>query len=66
MAININGNLQCPKCNSLNVIGVEYSYDYPEYYDGISEWRCEDCGYREGRWSFKELKDGEYEKAFGK
>ncbi len=51
---------KCPKCGSTNIIGVEYAYDSPYYYDGVSEWQCE-CGYREGRFSGRELKDGEYE-----
>lgn len=31
------------------LIGIEYSYDHPNYYDGISEWQCPDCGYKEER-----------------
>lgn len=47
------------------MMGQEYSYDHPARYDGISEWRCIVCGYREGRWSGKELKNEEFEKPFG-
>jgi hypothetical protein len=47
------------------VIGVEYAYGSPERYDGVSEWRCPDCGYREGRWTGKPLADGETEPRFG-
>jgi len=39
------------------VIGVEYQGGY----DGVSEWRCPDCGRREGRFSGKVLEDGETE-----
>lgn len=48
-------------------IGVEYGYDAPAgcHYDGVSEWRCPDCGYREGRWSGRELADGEFEPRYG-
>lgn len=47
------------------VIGLEYNLGHPEHYDGISEWLCPLCGYREGRWSGKELKEGEDELRFG-
>jgi hypothetical protein len=47
------------------VIGCEYTYDNPNRYDGVSEWRCPDCDYREGRWSGKELKGAEFEKRHG-
>lgn len=56
---------KCKKCESKNIIGIEYGYMDEEHYDGISEWRCGDCGYREGRWTGKELKDGDVEKVFG-
>jgi hypothetical protein len=46
-------------------IGVEYGYNHPARYDGVSEWNCPDCGYREGRWSGKALADGEYEPRWG-
>lgn len=28
------------------LIGVQYAYDHPEHYDGVSEWRCPDCGHQ--------------------
>lgn len=43
------------------IIGVEYQGGY----DGVSEWRCPDCGRREGRWSGKVLQDGETEPRYG-
>ncbi len=43
------------------VIGVEYSYDHPEHRDGVSEWCCPECGYREGRFSGQPLAEGEFE-----
>lgn len=53
------------------MIGVQYldtgSKVIPKehQYDGISEWRCIKCGYREGRWSHRELKgDDDYERKF--
>lgn len=48
------------------MIGVEYTYDHPEHYDGISEFRCPDCGARVGRWSGKRLDDNEFEPRFGR
>jgi DNA-directed RNA polymerase subunit RPC12/RpoP len=54
---------KCKKCGSTNVIGVQYAYDSPEHYDGISEIECRDCGARFGRFSGKELSSGEAEKA---
>lgn len=47
------------------VIGVEYGYGHPHRYDGVSEWRCPDCGYREGRWTGRPLREGESEPRFG-
>ena len=69
--IQINGNRQCPKCNSLKIIMVGYmdpsgKIPFEHHYDGISEYRCQDCGYREGRWSGRELKgDNDYERIYG-
>ena len=47
------------------VIGIQYGYTNPDHYDGVSEWRCPDCGRREGRWSGRVLADGESEPRFG-
>lgn len=43
------------------LIGVEYGYDSPHRYDGVSENQCPFCGYREGRWSKLELFPNELE-----
>jgi len=51
-------------CGKL-MVAVEYSYGSAHRYDGISEFLCRECGYREGRWSGKELKEGELEPPFG-
>ncbi|KKP96420.1 MAG: hypothetical protein US25_C0029G0009 [Candidatus Moranbacteria bacterium GW2011_GWE1_36_7] len=59
-------NEKCKKCGSQNIIMVEYEPGHPEYYDGVSEIVCNDCGARFGRWSGKELKDGEAEKRGGR
>lgn len=47
------------------VIGVQYAYDDPEHYDGVSEWRFPD-GHRVGRWTNRILEDGEGEYRFGR
>lgn len=57
---------KCKKCGSENILMVEYSHDSPEYYDGISEIDCKSCDARFGRWSGKELGEGEFEKPGGK
>lgn len=44
---------------------VEYDLLHPDHYDGVSEIECRDCGARVGRWSGKELKEGEFEKRHG-
>ena len=58
-------NEKCKKCGSENIVMVEYPYDSPEHYDGISEIMCMDCHARFGRWSGKELAEGEIEKRYG-
>lgn len=57
---------KCKKCGSENIIMVEYDGMHPDHYDGISEIDCNDCKARFGRWSSKELVDGEFEKAGGR
>lgn len=54
----------CTACGKANIMGVEYPYDDPLHYDGISEWRCLSCGTRVGRWSGKVLGEGEGEAPF--
>jgi hypothetical protein len=40
---------------------VEYDHNNPEYYDGISEIMCLECGTRFGRWTGKEFFDSNYD-----
>lgn len=61
-----DGQTACPNCSSANIILIEYGYPSPESYDGISEYKCIDCGYREGRWTGKELKTGYIEPRYGR
>lgn len=49
-----------------SITAVEYSWETPERYDGTSEFRCNKCDRRWGRWSGKELGDGQYEKPYGR
>lgn len=57
---------KCPKCGA-PILMVEYSLLMPEHYDGISEYMCSlECGWRIGRWSGIELKEGEIEGRWGK
>lgn len=62
----------CAGCNETkrySADGKEYSkvigVEYQGCYDGVSEWRCPDCGRREGRWSGKVLGEGEFEERYG-
>lgn len=57
---------KCKKCGSTNIVMIEYAYGSPEHFDGISEIDCRDCGVRFGRWSGKELAEGEIEKRHGR
>jgi DNA-directed RNA polymerase subunit RPC12/RpoP len=66
--IRIVDNYICPECKN-NVEGrlfaVEYPLTHPDRYDGISEWRCPDCSYREGRWTGNRLNQCETEPRYG-
>jgi len=43
------------------VIGVEYGYNHPGHWDGVSEWMCPDCGARVNRFTGEYIKhDNEY------
>lgn len=57
-------SMNCPKCNKAYTYSVEYSWDSPEHYDGISEHFCKPCNIRVGRWSNKILKEGELESRY--
>lgn len=62
----IDNNLVCPVCGRMaTVVGVEYSYDMPDHYDGVSEWYCTHDDTRWGRWSGKILHGEETEPRFG-
>ncbi len=49
----------------MDVVGIQYSHTNPNRYDGISEWQCGKCKVRIGRWTGKQIADGEFEPRFG-
>ena len=55
-------NCDCPE---EFYIEMEYPYDHPDHYDGISEKQCRKCGKRVGRWSGRVLAEGETEPRWG-
>ena len=48
-----------------HLIGMEYTHEHPEHYDGVSEWMCPFCETRWGRWTGKILIGDESEPRFG-
>ncbi len=52
-------------CDNTKILMIEYSWDHPEHYDGISEITCTECKRRWGRWTDKELLEGEFEPVYG-
>ena len=44
---------------------MEERIPFKHQYDGISEYRCKDCGTRWGRWSGRELNGDDYERKYG-
>lgn len=54
----------CETCQK-SLVGIEYRYDHPNHYDGISEWECLGCKIRVGRWTGKVLDEGESEPRYG-
>lgn len=66
MKENIIDRDRCKKCESTSIIFVQYTQGSPEAYDGVSEVLCQECGTRFGRWSGKELAEGEIEKRHGR
>ena len=54
----------CPKCAGTVFTGCQYQ-GTREDYDGISEWICDNCGARFGRWTRRELLPGDLEHRYG-
>lgn len=61
-----NGDFHMTCCDNPNLLMIEYGYPHPESYDGISEYTCQSCSYRQGRWSGKELTGDDYENRYGR
>jgi transposase-like protein len=62
----IRSSLQCPMCGHADaIVSVQYR-GTPEDYDGVSEWNCQKCGTRWGRWSGRILGAGEIERRYGR
>lgn len=58
--------LRSTPCGHRNKAGVQYHYTLEEHYDGVSEWHCQECGKRFGRWTGKEIPDGYSEPKYGR
>ena len=41
----------CPVRWYSRLIGIELPYGHPDYYDGVSQWLCPDCGAKWNRWT---------------
>ena len=57
-------NDKCPNSEDHKIIMIEYTWDNPQHYDGVSEVMCQTEKKRFGRWCLQELKDGERENRF--
>lgn len=55
--------MTCPTCHTL-MTGVQYILS-PCDYDGVSEYACDQCALRVGRWSGLTLGEGELEARYG-
>lgn len=44
----------------VNHVGIEYSYDHPAHYDGVSEWKCTECEARFNSFTGERLGEREY------
>ena len=53
-------------CDEKHLLGIQYAWNDPEHYDGVSEWQCTLCGQRVGRWSGRVLMGDDMEKRYGK
>lgn len=58
--------VQCPTCGRVfGITGVQYQ-GTTEDYDGVSEFRCEACGTRWGRWTKRILTGDDIEGRYGR
>jgi len=63
--------VSCPECGGCDFTGVQYGRGagvneplHPCHVDGVSEWRCNGCGTRVGRWSGRVLAKDEHESPY--
>lgn len=69
----MSADTRCPKCNGYDWTGVQLGRGcgpmgpnlHPCHHDGVSEWKCNLCGTRIGRWSHRVLKEDEHEPPYG-
>lgn len=61
----VGKSIWCGRCSNTDFTSVQYEPGTPQAYDGISEFVCNSCRTRYGRWSGKELRAGERENANG-
>lgn len=54
----------CDNSEEHEIVLVQYGYDDPHHYDGVSEKKCLTCGRRTGRWCGNKLEDDEVEPRF--
>ena len=47
--------MSCPKCNEKALKPITYEPNTEFAINGVSEVKCENCGYRECHWCHKEL-----------
>ena len=45
----------------INMVGIEYPWNHPRHYDGVSEWKCTQCGTRIDRFTNKIIPEEERE-----
>lgn len=57
---------KCRNCKSKNILAVEYGPMQKYRYDGVSEWWCQDCGTRYGRFCGEQLTGHEVEPVYCK
>lgn len=51
-------------CCNRPMVGVQYIFTSQDY-DGVSEFACNTCGKRIGRWSGVTLAEGQLERRYG-
>jgi hypothetical protein len=72
---NMDNVKNCPHCDiswydskgyGRDMHCVEYAHPHPERYDGVSEFVCDNCHTRFGRWTGKVIPEGYAEPRYGR